>query len=126
MNVTHLANSSHSISNVTSIKDLLPIIEYYAPIAMAINKYVTPVWYAVGLVGNVISALIWSNQRLRTCNTAAFYLTSLALADFSFLLLHLFYELENPWLIHTLNVEVWCEVRFKKKKTTNSGKQICK
>ncbi|CAL1528714.1 unnamed protein product, partial [Lymnaea stagnalis] len=83
---------------------------YNVPAAMLINKCVTPVWIVIGVFGNVISALVWANPRMRTCNTAAYYLTSLALADLTFLVLHFIYELENPWLLGTLDVFVWCQI----------------
>nr|KAG5708594.1 hypothetical protein BaRGS_033015 [Batillaria attramentaria] len=109
MNVTY-SNTTDQVPTGNSVRDIMVVIEVYAPFAMAINKYVTPVWYVFGLIGNVISALFWSSQRLRTCNTAAVYLTFLAVADFSYLALHIFYELENPWLVHTLNVPLWCQL----------------
>ncbi|KAK7115640.1 hypothetical protein V1264_001474 [Littorina saxatilis] len=93
-----------------SLRSFIAIAEHHAPYAIFINKYVTPIWYVIGLTGNVISAFFWSSQRIRTCNTAAVYLTSLAVADFSYLALHIFYELEHPWLIHTLNVHGWCQL----------------
>ncbi|KAL8598011.1 hypothetical protein ACOMHN_011436 [Nucella lapillus] len=96
--------------NVSRLSDIVAIIQHHASYAIVISKYVTPVWYVIGLTGNVISALFWSSQRMRTCNTAAVYLTTLALADFSYLALHVFYELQNPWLIRTLNVPGWCQM----------------
>ena len=108
--ISRSADDEEAYYNISSVRDVIVIIEYHAPYAMLVNKYVTPVWYVVGLIGNVISALFWSSQRVRTCNTAAVYLTCLALADFSYLALHVFYELENPWLVHTLNVAGWCQL----------------
>ena len=94
----------------TTMRVYYNIFEYHAPFAVYFNKYVTPVAYVIGMVGNVISALFWSSQRMRTTNTAAIYLTALAVADFCYLVLHVFYELENPWLVPTLGVTGWCQV----------------
>jgi hypothetical protein len=90
--------------NSSTLRDLIAVIEYHAPYAVLINKYVTPVCYVIGLIGNIVSAVFWSSQRLRQCNTAAVYLTALAFADFGYLALHIFYELEHPWLVPTLGL----------------------
>ncbi|BFY97943.1 hypothetical protein BsWGS_00983 [Bradybaena similaris] len=85
-------------------------LNYNIPTAMTINKCVTPVWIFVGVLGNIVSTLIWASPRMRTCNTVAYYLTCLAIADLIFLFLHLIYELENPWLLGTLDVQGWCQL----------------
>lgn len=86
------------------------LLNYNAPVAMAINKTVTPVWIIIGVFGNIVSAIMWSSPRMRTCSTVAYYLTCLAIADLTFLLLHLIYELEMPWLLGSLDVQGWCQI----------------
>ena len=95
---------------INSARDFISVVQYHVPYAIFINKFVTPFWYVIGLIGNFVSALFWSSQRMHRYNTSAVYLTALALADFGYLCLHVFYELENPWFVRTLNVEGWCQV----------------
>ncbi|CAG5117778.1 unnamed protein product [Candidula unifasciata] len=85
-------------------------LNYNIPTAMLVSKCVTPIWIVIGLFGNIISALVWASPRMRTCSTVSYYLTCLAIADLTFLILHFIYELENPWLLGTLDVQGWCQI----------------
>lgn len=85
-------------------------LNFNTPTAMMISKCVTPVWIVIGVFGNIISAIAWASPRMRTCSTVSYYLTCLAVADLTFLILHLIYELENPWLLGTLDVQGWCQI----------------
>uniref|UniRef100_A0A2C9KKW9 G-protein coupled receptors family 1 profile domain-containing protein n=1 Tax=Biomphalaria glabrata TaxID=6526 RepID=A0A2C9KKW9_BIOGL len=106
-----LINNSTELQNdFLKYKFIVNTWNHNVPMAMMVNKCVTPVWIIIGVFGNVISALVWANPRMRTCNTAAYYLTCLAVADLTFLILHLIYELENPWLLGTLDVYIWCQI----------------
>ncbi|XP_041374181.1 CX3C chemokine receptor 1-like [Gigantopelta aegis] len=103
-------STEQRVIHVTGLTVLLQILEHHVPLSLGINKSVTPIWYVFGVIGNVTSAFIWLNKRLRKCNNAAFYLASLAVTDLIFLILHLFYELQNPWLLGSLNVQGWCQI----------------
>ncbi|XP_071104733.1 probable G-protein coupled receptor 142 [Haliotis cracherodii] len=115
MNATSSADFNSTTSSppklieVHTLEILLWVLEKHVPFAIAVNKCVTPIWYAIGTIGNIMSAAIWLSPRLRSFNSPAYYLASLAIADEVFLLLHVFYELENPWLIGALNLSGWCE-----------------
>ncbi|XP_041374191.1 neuropeptides capa receptor-like [Gigantopelta aegis] len=114
-NTDFMASTQKNLSysspfNVTSWDDLLFILEYHIPVALALNKAITPIWYAIGLVGNVTSAAVWLSSGLRMSNTAAYYLASLAIADLLFLILQVFYELEYPWLVRALDLQGWCQI----------------
>lgn len=85
-------------------------LNYNVPAAMMVNKCVTPVWIVIGVFGNIISALVWASPRMRTCSTVSYYLTSLAVADLTFLVLHFVYELENPWMLGALDIQGWCQL----------------
>ncbi|XP_050401135.1 lysophosphatidic acid receptor 6-like [Patella vulgata] len=85
-------------------------MEYHVPLALLINKCLTPIWYLVGGIGNIVSARIWFHPRMKASNISANYLAALAIADFIYLFLHVFYELENPWLMGTLDLPIWCEL----------------
>ncbi|ESO88162.1 hypothetical protein LOTGIDRAFT_165905 [Lottia gigantea] len=98
------------ITNITNNENFITVMEYNIPFAIAIHKCVTPIWYIIGGIGNIISARIWLHPRMKACNMSANYLAGLAIADFIYLSLHVFNELENPWNIGTLDLPVWCEL----------------
>jgi len=49
--------------------------------AQWVDRYVTPFWYVVGIIGNTISACIWLQQRTRGGSSSAVYLLSLSISD---------------------------------------------
>lgn len=108
--IAYLTNSTEAQDELFKHKFLVDNFNHNVPVAMTLNKCITPVWIVIGIFGNIISAMVWSNPRMRTCNTAAYYLTSLAVADLTFLVLHFIYELENPWLLRTLDFDIWCQI----------------
>ena len=50
-----------------------------------IDKYITPVWYVVGVPGNLLAFVVWTQRRMRA--SSGCYLAALALNDCIFLLL---------------------------------------
>lgn len=111
-----------SINNTTEVReDLCPrvgvvswyscIFELYAPSAFFVDKYVSPILYFIGLVGNLLTIKIWS-RRIRKTNTSALYLTVLAVSDLVLLALHSVMELQFTWNVSTLNKPVWCPTFF--------------
>jgi len=79
----------------------------YAPASSLVDRYVTPVWYAVGFPGNLLAFAVWIRPRMR--HSSGCYLAALAAADFLFLLLHLLFEMQSAWSLRTLNAPVICE-----------------
>jgi len=77
--------------------------------ARAVDRAVTPVWYAVGIVGNVLSATIWLQRRMLRNNSSAVYLATLSINDTLFLLLHILLDLGQAWHVQTLDYPVICE-----------------
>jgi len=77
--------------------------------ARVVDRAVTPVWYAVGIIGNVLSAIIWLQRRMRRNNSSAVYLATLSVNDTLFLLLHIVLELGHAWDVQTLDYPVVCE-----------------
>lgn len=51
----------------------------------AIDRFVTPVWYFLGIPGNVIAYLVWIQRRMRP--SSGCYLAALALDECVFLVL---------------------------------------
>ncbi|XP_045156566.1 FMRFamide receptor-like [Mercenaria mercenaria] len=93
--------TSSNVTNCTSVKSpMFNDIQF-------IDKTLTPIIYAVGFPGNILSFLIWIRPRMR--HSSGVYLAALALVDFIFLVLHLLYELEKIWGVSTINMPVICE-----------------
>ena len=86
---------------------LSEIYDVYAPASSLVDRYVTPVWYAVGFPGNLLAFAVWIRPRMR--HSSGCYLAALAAADFLFLLLHLVFEMQSAWGLRTLNAPVICE-----------------
>jgi len=77
--------------------------------AQMVDRSVTPIWYAIGIVGNVLSALVWLQRRMRRNNSSAVYLATLSVNDTLFLLLHVLLDLYTAWGVQTLDHPVVCE-----------------
>ena len=121
--VTSLPDWSTNVtsSNVTSLgpsvfdrynHSLLLVLLEFCPVAILVDRCITPVWYVVGIVGNALSAKIWLEKRMRTNNSSAIYLATLAITDLIFLVLHIFQELKYAWNVKSLDFPVWCEGYF--------------
>ena len=81
--------------------------------AIHVDRYVTPIWYVIGIIGNTITIKIWSKRRKKNSNNSALYLIALACTDIMFLLLHMFIELKYAWgIIQVLDVYIWCPIFF--------------
>ena len=74
-----------------------------------IDQVVTPIWYAVGIVGNMASTRIWLSRRIRRNNSSAIYLAALSINDTLFLVLHVWQELKYAWSMRTVDYPVICE-----------------
>lgn len=61
---------------IKSWKDLYLVVLYYVPVAIAIDRFATPVWCAIGLLGNLISVRIWVLRRMRKCNRYVLLISS--------------------------------------------------
>ena len=55
------------------------------PAIKAIDKFVTPVWYVIGIPGNIIAYIVWIQRRMRP--SSGCYLAALALDECLFLVL---------------------------------------
>ncbi|ELU08526.1 hypothetical protein CAPTEDRAFT_75004, partial [Capitella teleta] len=83
-----------------------------APLALHVDRSITPIWYAVGIAGNLISARIWMTRRIRQNNSSAVYLATLSITDMLLLVLHILQELRYAWGIKTLAFPFVCETYF--------------
>lgn len=96
--------SSSSSRNLT----VNEIMELYCSGAILIDRVVTPIWYLIGIIGNIISAKIWLERRMRRNNSSAIYLAALSINDTLFLLLHMVQELKYAWFMRTVDYPVVC------------------
>ena len=112
--------STASVGNVTNF-NVTPTAFRYTftqfmanlnPLALMVDRCVTPIWYLIGITGNILSAKIWMERRMRKNNSSAIYLATLSLTDLTFLLLHILIELKYAWDMRTLSFPVICEAYF--------------
>ena len=106
------ASESSSSSSSSAPRNLTveEILELYAREAILIDRIITPIWYLIGIIGNIISSKIWLERRMRRNNSSAIYLAALSINDTLFLLLHVLQELKYAWFKRTVDYPVICDV----------------
>lgn len=90
----------------------LCVLNLFAPEAVRIDRLVSPFWYCIGFIGNILTIYVWSNRRLKRLNTSSLYLSVLAITDTMMLTLHILMELEYAWGKPTLRYPIWCTIFF--------------
>lgn len=105
---SHTDNYSSIFSRYTWTE----FLEVHGQMALCIDRVVTPIWYVIGITGNLFSAVIWFQRRMRTNNSSAVYLAALSISDLAFLLLHPLQELQYAWSVPVLQLPVLCEIYF--------------
>lgn len=85
------------------------LTETHMPLAQAVDRYVTPVWYLIGLVGNILSVHVWLRIKSKGDNTSVLYLVSLAIADLILIAFHIVQELKVAWGYPTTDHALFCE-----------------
>lgn len=98
--------SVHENATELSIDDVLHLT--IVPV-ITIGKYVHLVWYAIGFVGNVISAKIWNAQRMYEVCSSAHYLVTISVCDIICQILHVFYYMKFYWRVHLFDKPELCE-----------------
>lgn len=106
------ADDNNDSESMVIVRSSWTILSSHSPTAVYVDRTLTPLWYVVGLLGNLLSAIVWSQRRMRRNNSSAFYLTSLCVSDMLFLVLHSLQELKYAWLLRTLEYPVVCEGYF--------------
>ena len=92
--------------------DFVSFMQEFCPFTTNVDRVVTIIWYVIGFTGNILSAKIWLDRRMRVNNSSAIYLAALSISDLIFLLLHTLQESEYAWGRTTLNHPVLCEAYF--------------
>ncbi|CAD5123622.1 unnamed protein product [Dimorphilus gyrociliatus] len=84
--------------------------EIFIPNAVKVDRIVSPIWYSIGIIGNLLSTYVWLQKRMRKKNSSAVYLITLAISDLTFLPLHLLMELKHAWGYPTIDYPIFCEL----------------
>ena len=92
--------------------EVVAFLLVHCPSAVIVDRAFTPVWYAVGIVGNILAARIWTQRRMWQSNSSAIYLSAISIVDLIFILLHIVMELKYAWAIHSFRAPVFCEMYY--------------
>lgn len=57
----------------------------------AIDLYVTPIWYILGVPGNILAFVVWIQRRMRP--SSGYFLAALALDECIFLIMQVYMQL---------------------------------
>jgi len=71
-------NMTQKMNETGEVTSVWPAID-------AIDRFVTPVWYVIGIPGNVVAYVVWIQRRMR--HSSGCYLAALALDECLFLIL---------------------------------------
>ncbi|XP_074651489.1 growth hormone secretagogue receptor type 1-like [Tubulanus polymorphus] len=76
-------------------------------IMLKIDRSVTPIWWILGIPGNILSFMVWIQRRMR--HSSGIYLAALSLFDCCFLLSNIVFELQETWDVGTMDHPFVCE-----------------
>nr|KAG5705914.1 hypothetical protein BaRGS_010804 [Batillaria attramentaria] len=80
---------NESVVEINSWRDLYMVVNYYIPLALSVDRFLTPVLCVIG---------------------SASYLATLALSDLLFLVLLIPHEVQYAWSMSSLDLQGWCQV----------------
>ncbi|ESO09663.1 hypothetical protein HELRODRAFT_195049 [Helobdella robusta] len=92
--------------------DPMLFMKGHCPLALDIDRFVTPIWYVIGGLGNVLSLVIWQSRSMRRNNSSAIYLAALSASDLIFLVLHFFQELKYAWFVNAVDYNGLCQIYY--------------
>lgn len=105
-------NASNISLGVFDRHTLAQFMAIFCPVALAVDRSLSPIIYIIGICANSLAARIWTEKRMRSNNSSAVYLSTLSLTDLLFLLLHIMQELRFSWDVPTLNYHGICQTYF--------------
>lgn len=84
LNGTDLINTSdsqcvHYLTNRTEDQ----FLEVHIPTVMAISRILPPIWWFIGIIGNIMALIVWLQPKMR--HSSGYYLAALAITDLCFL-----------------------------------------
>lgn len=74
---------------------------------MELSTYMPPIWWVIGIVGNVIALLVWLQPKMR--HSSGYYLAALALSDLFFLIMNIIFEVNFTHDTAILDKPILCE-----------------
>ena len=104
-NQTTLMDTSQSNLTYLTLQD---IYSEHTPIVPIVTKYIPPLWYLIGIPGNIVATFVWLRPKMRP--SSGCYLAALAMGDTLFLLLHVIFWLQTAWELNLLFFPVICEL----------------
>ncbi len=104
---TNSSNLTNTTLHVWERYNETALFTRYRPARVAVERYLSPLWYCVGFPGNILAFVVWIQPRMR--HSSGCYLAALSMADFIFLILQLLFELQITWGIQLLHFPVLCE-----------------
>jgi tryptophan-rich sensory protein len=96
MNGSTLVDDNFSLAasdviNATYFPATAGVSLFHRPIFDAIDLYVTPAWYVLGIPGNIMAFIVWVQRRMRP--SSGYFLAALALDECFFLIMQVTYTL---------------------------------
>jgi len=86
--------SNQSNDSLSAGDDSLPNPALFRwPSIHAIDLYVTPIWYVIGIPGNILAFIVWVQRRMRP--SSGCYLAALALDECIFLIMQVSFPLHH-------------------------------
>jgi len=86
------------------------LFQQFIPDAVRFNRLVVGVWLVVGLIGNVMSAIIWLRRRMRRDNSSAVYIAALSVNCVVFLVVYSLNALKFQFDVYLYYLPVVCQV----------------
>lgn len=82
--------TSWELFNRSSTLDPGPVMFRRRPAFENIDRYVTPIWYLLGIPGNALACAVWIQRRMRP--SSGCYLAALAMDEGIFLILQVSHD----------------------------------
>ncbi|KAE8741072.1 CNMamide Receptor 2 [Frankliniella occidentalis] len=82
---------------------------FFQDVVEFLHQYYVPVMIVMGLVGNLLSCVVFLNTHLRL-RSSSYYLAALATADFGYLAVLVLVWLNSVHGVQVFNKEGWCQI----------------
>lgn len=101
------SNTSDIHTNSCTYRELTQVLKEHRPQIIELSTYMPPIWWVIGIVGNVIALLVWLQPKMR--HSSGYYLAALALSDLFFLILNIIFEVNFTHDSAILDKPILCE-----------------
>lgn len=86
---------------------MIEMLDAHIPTIIAIAKILPPIWWSIGIIGNILALLVWLQPKMR--HSSGCYLAALAITDLCFVPLSVVYEINHTYSIPILDKPVLCQ-----------------